>query len=939
MNKKYYVIIVLAVVMFVSLAISGCTSREYFVNFDANGGVGESTIQTLTVGIETQLQTNTFYKENYTFCGWSTDKDATTPIFIDKQNVTDIADVGQTITLYAVWMSKQYIVNFDANGGKGEMPSQQIEVNQSVNLTQNVFTNSGYSFIGWALDKNSKTVDYTDGQKVTNLAQSNASVTLYAVWQKLVYTIQYDGNGATSGEMYNQNVACGKQTALTENTFSRGYKYDFLGWSTDKNATTPIYTDQQIITDIADVEQTITLYAVWADWVVPSRQPQSATALVVENANDKGNSDLQGDWTVEKYENSWVNAIATIQVVGSYDNTNGIKLSYWDNYVDYRYSKGYSTTSDYDTITLDLKGNGISQVRITLANSNYGVYMTYQLGIAPAVWTRYEISIFDDNWTIDYGGKNISIEEGIKLMNLTGYYDVIKWFDTFRISVKGSTTNGANAYAYLDNIAFEQTESTETISSSILFDFGGTYTAKLNNGTVVKAIFDTASVRFETINLQQNITFVTDYQKQDDYVAFSGTVSGNATISGNGEKFKIDVLDKVNPLLNGAEFSKVYQIDNFENYSQKGVGLDSANVDISNTSGLRGSYYAEYYVNDESITAPIGGKKWSLMNDSVNYIDISATAHGGNQSMQLVSLKNGNARYISMSVASGGASVIGKGSTLGFWVKNVSNGEIKIRQAYVIYRDTVNINNITNTTTTSFGLSKSFTIPANSNWVFCEVPVDSTKDIYGVVIVLLENYSADRYLLVDDITLYATSPYESYVDSSSSQMPEYANVNLDFQSLTGEEYNGTDWKQENLQGSNWAEIGGQMRIRQNVTNNNVLNMYTYKDNCYRYTYVGDGNGLGKANYFSIDLGNYYQTPSDVKIKIMLVDSESNVHYLLGTVDEYFVLSSTKGTNGEQNLVTYEYNFDQIAVVRFVIEIKGTNGNQYVYMDNVKLANI
>ncbi len=578
MSKRFCLAIVLAIVMVSCVVLAGCTQPEqkYVVTFDANGGVGSATTQEFVVGKEAPLQGNSFTKENHSFVGWATDKNASSATYADKQSVKDLAPADGSVTLYAIWSAHTYIVNFDANGGEGSMSAQKIAVGQATQLSQNAFTKSGSSFVGWALSSDATTPDYTDGQSVTNLAQANGSVTLYALWQRQVYTIKYDGNGATSGAMYDQNVASGKATALTENTFSRGYKYDFLGWATEQNATTPTYTDKQSVTDIASAGATITLYAVWGEWVVPSREPQSATTFVVENVNDKGNSDLQADWLVQTYSGGWKETSATIQLANSYDNTNSGKLSYWDNTVDYRFGKSYSTAGDYDTLAFDLKGNGISEVRISLAHATHGVYMSYNLGVVPAVWTHYEISIFDENWSIDYGGKKLSVEEGIKTMNLTGYYDVIKWFNTFRITLKGNTANGANAYSYLDNVSLKQTKSTESTNGAILYDFGGVYTAQLANGTIVKATFNQAndSLQVATLNLQTNVTFTVDCQQTETALVLTGAeLSGQATINGNGEKFTItSATGAYASLLGGAEFGKVYIVDNFESYTEKGVG-------------------------------------------------------------------------------------------------------------------------------------------------------------------------------------------------------------------------------------------------------------------------------------------------------------------------------------------------------------------------------
>ena len=75
------------------------------------------------------------------------------------------------------------------------------------------------------------------------------------------YTVAFNSNGG-SGTMSNQTITRDKATALTENKFSK-VGYTFLGWSTDKNATKPAYTDKQSVTNLAAGGGTVTLYAVW----------------------------------------------------------------------------------------------------------------------------------------------------------------------------------------------------------------------------------------------------------------------------------------------------------------------------------------------------------------------------------------------------------------------------------------------------------------------------------------------------------------------------------------------------------------------------------------------------------------------------------------------------------------------------------------------------
>ncbi len=172
-----------------------------------------------------------------------------------------------------------------------------------------------------------------------------------------------------------------------------------------------------------------------------------------------------------------------------------------------------------------------------------------------------------------------------------------------------------------------------------------------------------------------------------------------------------------------------------------------------------------------------------------------------------------------------------------------------------------------------------------------------------------------------------------------------ANVNLDFQNLeSGKDYTASDWRRTYGSATGFVtNTAVSMRVRSNKNasgatfGNNVLNMYTKKGTDYRYAYVADGNGLGMANYFSIELGNYFQTPSNIEFKIVLVDAEGGLHYLYGGAETWEILASTKEGSAE-NLKKYEKSFDAINVKEFYIEIRGTSGgDQYVYMDNVVLT--
>ena len=78
-------------------------------------------------------------------------------------------------------VSDKYTVHFEANGGNGTMSDQSIYRGIETPLSRNMFTNDGYAFIGWSTTVGGD-VTYTDCYKVTDLAEKDGSITLYAKW-------------------------------------------------------------------------------------------------------------------------------------------------------------------------------------------------------------------------------------------------------------------------------------------------------------------------------------------------------------------------------------------------------------------------------------------------------------------------------------------------------------------------------------------------------------------------------------------------------------------------------------------------------------------------------------------------------------------------------------------------------------------------------------
>ena len=246
---------------------------NYTVVYDSNAGNGKvsgsTANSTHTYDVEKQLSANGYSRtidftldynysgttndtQTYTtsFAGWSRNvNDALA--YTDKQSVSNLTTTdGATVTLYAKW--NDVTVNLP-------MP-----------------TRTGYAFDGWYTQR-------TGGQKVSQAYSFVSSTTLYAHWIPYTYTIEYNGNGATSGSTENSIHSYGESKELTENGYKReftvtyDYNYSgsvptkdtvsatFKGWATSPDGSVT-YNNRHMVSNLTATDGTIiTLYAKWTD--------------------------------------------------------------------------------------------------------------------------------------------------------------------------------------------------------------------------------------------------------------------------------------------------------------------------------------------------------------------------------------------------------------------------------------------------------------------------------------------------------------------------------------------------------------------------------------------------------------------------------------------------------------------------------------------------
>ena len=133
-------------------------------------------------------------KDGYRFLGWM-DGHGGVAVYIYYNWMQD------EYHLWATWEPITYQIGFVANEGTGSMQSMEATYDTAVVLDACGFLRKGYDFLGWALtqaDADRGTVVFADEQEVNNLTEEEGGeVALYAVWEKVTYSILYIENGET----------------------------------------------------------------------------------------------------------------------------------------------------------------------------------------------------------------------------------------------------------------------------------------------------------------------------------------------------------------------------------------------------------------------------------------------------------------------------------------------------------------------------------------------------------------------------------------------------------------------------------------------------------------------------------------------------------------------------------------------------------------------
>jgi len=204
--------------------------NTYKIYYNANGGSGAPASAIKNQDELFQISSVVPKKTGHIFKGWATSKNALSPQY--QPGNFYIKNVETTF--YAVWEPEKYTINYDANGGKGDLESVTITYGDTIRMPNSIIQDN-YYLKGWAKSKNASTPDFVLGKdyKITE------NCTLYAVW----------GNSTWSGAVAS-SFAGGDGTKENPYQISNAGELAYLAKNVNSATTTPEYKYYELTDNI-----------------------------------------------------------------------------------------------------------------------------------------------------------------------------------------------------------------------------------------------------------------------------------------------------------------------------------------------------------------------------------------------------------------------------------------------------------------------------------------------------------------------------------------------------------------------------------------------------------------------------------------------------------------------------------------------------------------
>ena len=243
-------------------------------------------------------------RTGYVFGGWYKEAACTTPWFfaggtngdaavtgtamaLTSANGVATASTSPALTLYAKWTAKFVTITFNRNttdtgSTDGAVTTLTTKVYGGTigpdlpSAAPNIPKRPGYTFTGWNTLATGLGTPYSTATELTtangvNATPNPATLTLYAVWEKIDYKITFKANGGTGADVVMSSINIGATIVLPTDSDFTNYPKDIAGFDTSGTATTPLYNgvsftlDAAAIATLFPISDEVVLFVIWED--------------------------------------------------------------------------------------------------------------------------------------------------------------------------------------------------------------------------------------------------------------------------------------------------------------------------------------------------------------------------------------------------------------------------------------------------------------------------------------------------------------------------------------------------------------------------------------------------------------------------------------------------------------------------------------------------
>ena len=367
---------------------------------------------------------------------------------------------------------------------------------------------------------------------------SNAD--LYLKWDANTYTVTFDKNGGGTGTgTADQDFTYGVAQNLRACGFTAPTDKYFLGWNTNKNATTALYTDGESVSNLTTThEGTVTLYAIWKDYSFTNYRTSCCTpwddptwsydtyslSTGGSGATKTLSGTTHGTLSFASSNVSVISVNASTGAVSPVGAGTAYVIATWES--DGTYCEKVMNSSTFTvtgTVTVTFKKNGGTgtddQTQSITYNTATNLKTISTLGLtAPSCkyfygWATSQANA--DAGTRAYtDGQSVTLEEGVTLFAI---------WKTTQYTISDGTLSGVDSHSYSATSIDCGTTLTITCAADASHKGNPTVTATGTHGTI-----EVVSATSVTIaNVQSDMAVSISYAAKENY-AITWKVAGSA---------------------------------------------------------------------------------------------------------------------------------------------------------------------------------------------------------------------------------------------------------------------------------------------------------------------------------------------------------------------------------------------------------------------------